>query len=332
MAYHVDEGKAALEIGVLNDAFTTHSRLESFAWCAERDVRVLEMGAGGWRRNEHLPAAQLLEDTQARGRLIGELSDHGLRLGAINASGNPLHPNPTVGPDHDRRLRDAILLAASLDVDTVVTMAGCPGGPGTGEMAVFAPYPLNCDFENLATWQWEAVVQPYWQAMGAYLQRHAPDVSVCLELHPGAFAYNLTTFQMIRQAAGNQIRINLDPSHFFWQGIEPIRVIAEAAELIGWSHAKDCRIYPDRVALNGVLDFHYPPDPEHSTWTFAALGSGQPASYWHSFIAALRDIGYDKVLCIENEDPLHPGPPGIDLAIDTIRGLLGRTPRLDTRP
>ena len=50
-----------------------------------------------------------------------------------------------------------------------------------------------------------------------------------MELHPGFMCYNPTTLLRLREAVGDGIGANLDPSHLFWQGID----ICEAIKLLG---------------------------------------------------------------------------------------------------
>ncbi len=56
------------------------------------------------------------------------LERHDIGLDALNAWGNPLHPDPDLARRHDHDLRQAIRLATALGADRVVAMAGCPGG------------------------------------------------------------------------------------------------------------------------------------------------------------------------------------------------------------
>jgi sugar phosphate isomerase/epimerase len=54
-------------------------------------------------------------------------------------------------------------------------------------------------------------------------------VKIAFEAHPGFCVYNTETLLKLRRACGDQLGANLDPSHFFWQGIDPI----EAARVLG---------------------------------------------------------------------------------------------------
>ena len=55
----------------------------------------------------------------------------GVSIAGLNCNGNPLHPNPAIGPQHAEDLRRAIRAAGLLGQTRVVTMSGLPGGePG----------------------------------------------------------------------------------------------------------------------------------------------------------------------------------------------------------
>src|SRR5436305_1240124 len=75
----------------------------------------------------------------------------------------------------------------------------------------------------------------------------APDVRICLELHAGLAAYNPASFLQLAEVTGRNVGVNLDPSHFWWQGIDPLAVVEALGDRIGFAHAKDTTVYSDRV-------------------------------------------------------------------------------------
>ncbi len=308
-----------MRIGVFNDGLGHLSRVDAFRWCAEQEIPAIEMGVGGWRNSDHLDLDALLRDPADRDRLTGELAEHGLTLACINAAGNPLHPDPEVGERHRALLRGAVELAALLRVDRVVTMSGCPGGPDGGTTPVFGPWALNPDCESLWNWQWEHRLEPFWREFGVWARRAAPGVMICLELHPGAAAYSPGSFLPLREAAGPNVGINLDPSHFWWQGIDPLLVIEELGGCIGFAHGKDTLIHPDRVRRDGVIDFRHPVDPSVTPWHFAVVGDGHDTDVWAGLLAALTGVGYNGVVSIEHEDPRLAPEEGIARSVATLR-------------
>ena len=93
--------------------------------------------------------------------------------------------------------------------------------------------------------------------------------------------------------------INYDPSHFVWQMIDYIKPLYEFKDKIFHVHAKDIKVYYDRLQEVGVmgypLDFMSPKLP--------GLGDVR----WDKYVSALTDIGYDGCFCIEVEDKAFEG-------------------------
>ena len=293
--------------------------MDALRWCAERGIAHIEMGVGGWKQADHLDLDALLRDAGERDRLQGELREHGLVLSCVNAAGNPLHPDPAVGERHAALLRGAVELAALLGCDRVVTMSGCPGGRDGGSTPVFASWPVVPDDETLWEWQLEHRLAPFWRELSAWAAAAAPEVMICLELHAGASAYNPASFARLREAAGPNVGVNLDPSHFWWQGMDPLAVIDEVGPAIGFAHGKDTLVHPDRVRRNGLLDLAFPVDPDTASWHFCAVGSGHDDATWAALVAALRSAGYDGVVSIEHEDPRVTPEEGIETSLAALR-------------
>jgi sugar phosphate isomerase/epimerase len=311
-----------MEIGVFDDGLAELDRRSAYSWAAERGIAAIELGVGGWRRASHVDLDLLLRESRERRELQSDLSEHALTLCCINAAGNPLHPDPHVAADHAARLRGVIELAVELGVASVVTMSGCPAGPGGGALPVFAPWALNCDFESLWSWQRDHVVVPFWRELSRWLAATAPRVTVYLELHPGAFAYSPGSLQPLLEVAGPCLGVNLDPSHFWWQGIDPVVVVEQLGPRIGRAHGKDVRLHADRIARDGVLDFRYPPDPAASPWTFASVGDGHDDEEWLRLLRALQASGFDGAIAIEQEEPGVPPLVGVERSAAALRRLI----------
>jgi len=281
-------------------------------------VRNLEIGTGGYSPLRHSP----LELTTAeRRRWHAHLVGRGYRIAAFNVSGNPLHPRASIARRHDDDLRRTIELAADLGVDRIVAMSGCPAsGPGPSAAPHFAANAWLPDYAGVATWQWENRVRPYWEAIQELV---APEsLLVCLELHPGAHVFNVDTFLRLN-AAAPAIAVNLDPSHLFWQRMDPIAVIERLGLRIGYAHAKDVRYDIPELALNGLLDSRWPGHPSHIPWDFAAVGRGaHDAAWWGTFTAALARETRAVTLSVEHEDRLVDPEDGVVASARLLAGLV----------
>ena len=120
--------------------------------------------------------------------------------------------------------------------------------------------------------------------------------------------------------------LNFDPSHFVWQGIDPLLAVRELRDAIFHVHAKDVYVDPHNRARNGVLDTkHYSRFGERS-WSFRSVGYGQGEKFWRDFVSALRIAGYDGVLSIEHEDGLASIGEGLGKAVDVLQRVLLKEP------
>ena len=128
----------------------------------------------------------------------------------------------------------------------------------------------------------------------------------------------------------------MDPSHLFWQGIDPIAAIEYLGGLVYNAAAKDTRIN-EAAKVNGVLDDRFgrvAPDapgvvslggrytlsewPENASWDFVAVGRGHDVAYWRRFLQALERIDPDMAVNIEHEDQELDEADGLRYAAQTL--------------
>jgi sugar phosphate isomerase/epimerase len=286
-----------MRVGLFTDALADRPLAAALDWLDSElpEVRDVEIATGGYSSVPHCDREALLRNTAARREWFALIEERGLRLAALNVSGNPLGE-----PAHDEALREALRLAALLDVDRVVCMSG-----GDARLAGAGWFPgIEAESERL----WVDSVEPYWTA----LLHEVSDVRLCFELEPGNAAFDVSTFERLA-ALGDAVAINLDPSHFFWQAIDPLAVVARLGDRIGFVHGKDTVLDARRVALDGLLD------RDHA-WRYATVGHGHDAAWWRSFVDALAAAGYQGVVSVEVEDALVPP----EQAVRESAGLLAR--------
>jgi sugar phosphate isomerase/epimerase len=199
-------------------------------------------------------------------------------------------------------------------------MSGNPGD-GAGSTAVnFTWYPWPDDSMALLDRQWTAAIE-LWQDLAADAKAHGVE-QLALELHPLHLVYNVPTLRRMRDAVGPIIGANVDPSHLFWQGMDPLAVIHRLGSAVHHVHLKDTEIVPDQVAIAGVLDSRPFEDPADRAWIFRAVGAVHGRDFWSAFLDALESVGYADVLSIENEDVTLPPRQGVESAAAFIRPLL----------
>jgi sugar phosphate isomerase/epimerase len=303
----LERSNSAIRIGLLTDAMPDRSLEEVAAWCARTGlIQDLEIGVGGYSSAPHCDLDEMLDNAKSRRQWQAVVDHAGLGISALNVSGNPIHPNPEIAERHDAELRKAIRLAAALGVDRVVAMSGCPGAGASDRSAPhFSGGGWLPDLERIADWQWRERVEPYWTAISAFARSEHPDLVVCFELHPGTYVYNFETFTRLSQL-GTNLGVNLDPSHFFWQSMDPLAIIQAVGGRIGHVHGKDTTLHEKHLALNGMLDNRWPNPPDEMPWNFATVGRGHDEEWWGRFVGLLRDQGFGGTISIEYEDPFVP--------------------------
>ena len=313
-----------MKIGLFTDALADRPLSEVLDWLkgAAPQVRRIEIGTGGYSAANHANLPLLLADGNERRRWTGLIADHGYSLSALNVSGNPLHPDADYAARHTAALKDTIRLAAILGVDRVVAMSGCPGaGPGDRTAPHFGAGGWLPDLEKVSEWQWAEVVLPFWEEMAAFAAREYPELLICFELHPGTYVYNTASFGMIR-GVGSNLGVNLDPSHFFWQGMDAIEVVKAVGDRIGHSHGKDTLDIPANKALNGMLDGRWPGVPAEMPWNFATVGRGRDVEWWTEYVRTLSAKGFDGTISIEYEDPFMPVKDSIVEAAQVLEAAM----------
>ena len=77
---------------------------------------------------------------------------------------------------------------------------------------------------------------------------------LCLELHGHQNVYNVATLHRLRDAVGEVVGANLDPSHLMWMGADPIAAAHALGDAIYYVHAKDTRIDSRIAGVNGIID------------------------------------------------------------------------------
>jgi sugar phosphate isomerase/epimerase len=280
-------------------------------------LNAVEIGAGNYPGDRHCKPRELLGDPAAC-RAFGEaVTSRGLILSALSCHGNPIHPDADRAARDDNVFRDTVRLAEQLEVGVVNLFSGCPGdGPGAHQ-----PNWVTCawppEYGEIVRWQWDEVVLPYWREAAEFAAQHA--VRLAFEMHPGFVVYNPKTLLRLRAEIGPTIGANLDPSHLFWQGIDPLMAIRDLGPAIFHVHAKDTAMDALNTSRNGVLDLENYADVGQRSWVFRSVGDGHDLLFWKRFVSALRVVGYDHVLSIEHEDSLASVEEGLARAITTLR-------------
>lgn len=312
-----------MKLSVLTVPFSHQGLDQVLPYLRGLGVEQVELGTGGYTNKAHCDPAYYLARPGRTQELKRLLADNGMSISALSCHGNPVHPDgERAAADHQTYL-DTLRLANLLEVDTVVTFSGCPGG-GPGDATpnwVTCPWPE--DFSEILEWQWNEVLIPYWKNMVEFAKAHGVN-KIALELHPGFCVYNTHSLLKLRRAVGPEIGANFDPSHLIWQGMDPVACIRELGKenAIFHFHAKDTRVDKYNTAVNGVLDTRPYGDEINRSWIFRSCGYGNDTLYWKDIISALRMVGYDYAISIEHEDSLMSQNEGLCKAVEFLKGVL----------
>jgi sugar phosphate isomerase/epimerase len=283
------------------------------------NIDTVELGTGNYPGDPHCKLSMLDNKTE-RNDFKQKLADNGVSISALSCHGNPLHPDQERAKHDQEVSRKTIRLAEKLEVPVVIDFSGCPGDCEKSKWPNWVTCPWPPDYLEILKWQWEAKVAPYWTKQAKFAADHG--IKVAIEMHPGFVAYSPETMLKLRAIAGPSIGCNYDPSHMFWQAIDPIAAIRVLGDAIFHVHAKDTQIYERNLPLTGVLDTKSYTDERNRAWIFRTCGYGHGGEWWKEFASTLRMFGYDYVLSIEHEDSLLSPEEGLRKAADFLNGLV----------
>jgi sugar phosphate isomerase/epimerase len=307
-----------VKVGVLTALFADKSLEETLSYVSSVGVEMVEIGTANYPGSPHCPVADLLSGSVTPAAYKAKFVAEGLEISALSCHGNPVHPDTEVATAHHQGWRDTLKVAEKLGIPRVIGFSGCPGGPSGGKDPIWVTAPWPDDMAKTLEWQWSEKILPYWTEEAKVAANHGV-TEIAFEMHPNFVVYNPETLLRLREAAGPAIGANFDPSHLFWQGIDPIEAVRALKGCIWHVHAKDTKIDDINTSRNGVLDTkNYTRELERS-WIFRTVGYGHPLEWWKAFVSNLRMVGYDLVLSIEHEDSLMSAREGFEKAVALLK-------------
>lgn len=310
-----------MKLGVLTVPLGSMSLAEAAKYLAGLGVQALELGAGGCPGKAHLDPEKLLGHKDKIDEVKKIIKDNGLEISVLSTHGNAVHPNKEIAKMYHDDFENTVRLANELEVDTVVTFSGCPGDSEGSKYPNWVTCPWPEDFLEVLDYQWNDVLIPYWQKEVEFVKRYGVK-KVAFEMHPGFCVYNPTSLLKIREAVGDTIGANFDPSHLIWQGIDIPSAIRALEGAIYHFHAKDTKIYRPNCDVKGVLDVDHYSNEKNRSWIFRALGYGNDYAYWKDIISTLRLVGYEGAVSIEHEDSLMSSKEGLEKAISFLKEVM----------
>lgn len=315
-----------MKLGVFTVLFQQKSLEDMLDHVAAKGLEAVEIGTGGYPGNAHCKTDELLGDAGKRNAFKQAVESRNLMISSLSCHGNPLHPQKQIAKSFHDDFIKTVDLASQLEVPVVTTFSGCPGDSEDAKYPNWPVAPWPPDYQEILKWQWENKVIPYWKEMADYAKER--NVKIALELHGGFSVHTPANLLRLREACGETIGANLDPSHMWWQGIDPVQAVQVLgrAGAIHHFHAKDTTIDPINVNTHGVTDMQPYTNMLDRAWQFRSVGFGHDLKVWADIISALRLVGYDYVVSIEHEDGLMSVDEGFSKAVSNLQQVLIREP------
>ena len=310
-----------MRVGVFTALLAQFSLDQVLDKLKQLDIRTIELGTGNYPGDPHCKL-DMLNNRAALKEFKQKLADHGFTISALSSHGNPLHPDKDVARAYQDISKKTVRLAEKLEVPVVIDFSGCPGDSDKAKYPNWVTCPWPPEYLEVLDWQWDKKVAPYWTKHAKFASDHG--VKVAIEMHPGFVVYSPETLLKLRAIAGDAIGCNYDPSHMFWQGIDPIKAIRVLGSAVFHVHAKDTQIYDYNLPKTGVLDTKKYTDEQNRAWIFRSVGYGHDDGWWKEFISTLRMYGYDYVLSIEHEDTIMSPDEGLTKAAAFLNAIVIR--------
>jgi sugar phosphate isomerase/epimerase len=311
-----------MKLGVMAAGLAGMGWEKALDYCKQVGLEAIEIPVGCYPGKPFFEPDEVLKDSKAQQKIKDDVARRGLEIVGLAVHGNPVSPNPETAGEHTQAHDTAVRLAPKLGTDVVINFSGCPGGSAKDAMPNWVTCAWPPEYETIRDYQWNDVLIPFWTKKNK--EAASEGVKIAFEAHPGFCVYNTETILKLRDACGPQLGANLDPSHFFWQGIDPVesaRVLGDAGCLFH-VHGKDTGIDAHNTRINGTLDAKNYGDVHNRSWIFRTCGYGHGDEFWKPFVSMLKLKGYDGVISIEHEDCMMSVQEGFEKAVAYLRGVL----------
>jgi len=310
-----------MKLGVFTVLLSDRSLEDSLKYLKGIGVEALEIGCGGYPGTAHCDAIKFMKDKSLIKEFKETIKKYDMTLSALSVHGNSVHPQKDIAQKFHNEYEATVQLAGELGVNKVVTFSGCPGDSENSKYPNWVTCPWPDDFTKILEWQWNEVLIPYWQKTAEFTKKYGVD-KIAFEMHPGFCVYNPETLLKLRAAVGDIIGANFDPSHLFWQGMDPVAAIRELKGAIHHFHAKDTKVDLYNTSKNGVLDTKHFANESQRSWLFRTVGYGHGEEVWRAICSELRLAGYDDVMSIEHEDSLMTSEEGLEKAVAFLKNVM----------
>jgi sugar phosphate isomerase/epimerase len=314
-----------MKIGIMTVLFNDWKLEKVLDYVSKLGYEAVEIAA--WKGSNHIDIEKIIQGGATNFKKT--IEKYGLTLSGLS---NHLEGQLVLGP-HDEstdvwfkgspqekinygveRMKKTAEAASALDVPVV---NGFVGAPNWGSWYIYPP-----ENEKIFERGFEIFAERWNEILDVFA---AQGVKFAHEVHPQEQAYNIETAeQMIKSINGRkEFGFNFDPSHFVWQGIDPVIFIKKLGQRIYHCHAKDGELVKENLATSGSIPT--------GSWRrlnrgfrFRVVGWGDVE--WKRIITALIEVGYDYVMSYEHEDPVMSREDGCEKCIQFLKPLIIKAP------
>jgi sugar phosphate isomerase/epimerase len=313
-----------VQLGLVIDPRLDRGWDEALELAVRNGITHVEPCGGGHVPKAYVDPIALDADAEALAAFRESIASRGLQIAALGVYGNPIHPDEQRARAAHDDFSAMCSVAAKLGVGRVTAISGVPAGGPHDRVPNWIVPSIYADLEQAYRWQWEERLIPYWREACAIAAGHG--VTICMEPIGGFMVYNAQTLLRLREACGETLCVNVDPSHVWWMGIDPLLFVEQLKGAIGYVHAKDAGIDARAAARDGLVPACRYDDWDARTWTYRAIGFGHPEPFWKDFFTALRRVGYDDVVSIEIEESFMTMDEALEKSVELVRRALPREP------
>jgi sugar phosphate isomerase/epimerase len=313
-----------MQLGLVIDPRLDRSWEDALSLAVANGVTYIEPCGGGHVPKGYVDPQRLASDGEALDRFRESIESRGLKIAALGCYGNPVHPDVERAEAAHADFVAMCDVANKLGVNRSTVVSGVPAGGPQDRAPNWIIPSIYADLENAYRWQWEERLIPYWKEACAIAADR--EITVCMEAIGGFNVYNAQTFLRLREACGETLCANVDPSHLWWMGIDPLLFIEQIRGAIGYAHAKDVAIDRRRVARDGVAPACRYDDWESRSWIYRTIGLGHPEAFWGSYMDALRRNGYDDVTSVEIEESFMSTDEALEKSMTLLTRVVPRDP------
>jgi len=311
-----------MKLGFVSDSLGGMALSEMLDNAARMGVAGIEVNTCGWSTAPHFDLGAMRGNAAAQAKFKAEFEARGLEIISLNANGNPLHPTDTAQAEG---LKDTIRVAGEMGIKTVCTMSGLPAGSAQDVMPNWVVSSWPPETQEILRYQWQEKLLPFWAGIAALAESCGVE-RIALELHGNQCVYNVPSLLKLRAEIGPVIGANLDPSHLFWMGADPLVAAEALGDAIYHVHAKDTLLNAPVQATTSLLENGSLMDIPARSWSYITLGFGHGEEWWRQFCYRLKMAGYDGWLSIEHEDVLLNALEGLEKSVALLQGVMPAAP------